>query len=48
LSALTFFFGIALFDVLDFIDDDKIDLVIGEDVADKLDCFNPYRTKFIM
>jgi hypothetical protein len=24
-----------LFDVLDFINDDKIDLVIGEDVADK-------------
>jgi hypothetical protein len=35
LSAFIFFFGIALFDVLDFIDDDKIDLVIGEDVADK-------------
>jgi len=35
-AAFAFFVGtgIALFDVLDFIDDDKIDLVMVENVAD--------------
>jgi hypothetical protein len=37
LSAFTFFLGIALFDVLDFIDDNKIDLMVCDQVADEFD-----------
>ena len=37
MSAFTFFLGIALFDVLDFINDDKIDLMVCDQVADKFD-----------